>query len=319
MHEMIRHAVKTVSEVGAAYLFQTLTIVFLIAIVLRVLVYYTVARELWFAKEFDKRAQKFLSSEESRGDISFFLIAKRLLEKTFYELFEVRAIMARRRPDPIMGVSDRVFLINQGAAWLVKDTLRQLKFLKHGKHDPDFMQITKNVFQNNPCFNRLFGIVPAATLNDILNILPSIMIIGGIFGTFLGIMNALPQLGLIDVKNVEATKQAMNEFLFHLGVAMTTSIIAIAFWVGLTFMNSLLSPERLFVQAVERYENVLAVLWNRSDDNRLPEDIPEFNEHKDPLDALAEQAVNRMLSGRKGFESEQRGNPPPAAPKGKAS
>lgn len=318
MQEIIRHAVKVVSEVGAAYLFQALTIVFFIAIALRILVYYTVARELWFAREFDKRAQRFLSSEESKGDISFFLVAKRLLEKTFYELFEVRAIMKRRRVDPVMGVGDRVFLINEGAAWLVKDTLRQVKYLKHGKQEPDFMQITKNVFQNNPCFNRLFGIFPAATLNDILNILPSIMIIGGIFGTFLGIMNALPQLGMINVKDVEATKVAMNEFLFHLGVAMTTSIIAIAFWVGLTFMNSLLSPERLFVQAVERYENVLAVLWNRSDDNRLPEDIPDFNEHKDPLDALAEQAVNRMLSGKKKFEEQPRGNPSPS-PKGKAS
>ncbi len=317
MQDIIRHAVKVVAEVGAAYLFQTLTVIFFIAIALRILVYYTVARELWFAREFDKRAQRFLSSEESKGDISFFLVAKRLLEKTFYELFEVRGIMRRRKPDPIMGMGDRVFLINEGAAWLVKDTLRQVKFLKHGKHDPDFMQITKNVFQNNPCFNRLFGIFPASTLNDILGVLPSIMIIGGIFGTFLGIMNALPQLGLINVKDVEATKAAMNEFLFHLGIAMTTSIIAIAFWVALTFMNSLFSPERLFVQAVERYENVLAVLWNRSDDNRLPEDIPEFNEHKDPLDALAEQAVNRVLSGKKKYEGE-RGTPTPT-PKGKAS
>lgn len=309
MHELTNKYISFITKVGAAYLFEAMVLIFLGAVLMRLLIYYTIQREVWFAIELDKRTQRFLASEDSKGDISFYLAAKRLLEKTFYELFEIRAVMKRRKPDPIMALSDRIFLINQGAAWLVRDTLRQVKYLKHGKHDPDFMQISKNVFQNNPCFNKVFGIIPAATFNEVVNVLPGMLIVGGIFGTFLGVMAALPNLGNINVQNVEGTKAAMNDFLQQLGFAMTTSISGILFSVSLGIVNSLFSPERLFVQAVERFENTLAVLWNRSDDNKLPEDTPEFDEHKDPFEALAEQAVNRQLSSKRNEEEEQRKAP----------
>jgi hypothetical protein len=43
---------------------------------------------------------------------------------------------------------------------------------------------------------------------------------------------------------------------------------------------------------VDRLESSLDKVWNVSTNNDLPKDIPQFDEHKDPVDALAEQAVD---------------------------
>ena len=63
--------------------------------------------------------------------------------------------------------------------------------------------MTKNVFDNNPNFKKVMGVFPVQASHDVLNILPGIFIIGGIFGTFLGIMAALPELANMELSDVE--------------------------------------------------------------------------------------------------------------------
>src|SRR5690606_37553356 len=79
---------------------------FVFAITLRALVWYTVKREDWFSKEFSKRVKKFQSVRSENAEQSFYVICKRLLEITYYEVFEVRAILKRRNPDAIMTKTD---------------------------------------------------------------------------------------------------------------------------------------------------------------------------------------------------------------------
>ncbi len=281
-------------------LLPTMVIVFFSALILRSLIYFTITREEWFAKEFEKRVHQFLL-KHSKSDISFYITMKLLLERTYYELFEVRAIMKRRNPDYIMSWSDRVFLVQHGCAILVKETLSQIKYLKHNSFQPKLLEISKFVFQRNPCFSRVFGVVPASLTNDILNILPGLFIVGGIFGTFLGIMKALPELSNMDLNNIEATKATMDQFLLKISFSMSTSIIGIIVSVLMTIVNTLLSPEKLFMEIVERYENSLDVVWNRSNTNDFDVSMEEFDEHKDPLIALAQNALRKELKQEKKF------------------
>ena len=84
--------------------------IFFVAVGLRFLVHFTVSREFWFAKEFYKRVHEHLDQRDfSAKDKSFYISMKVNLEKTYYELFVVRAYMKRRNPDVIMDVSDRFF------------------------------------------------------------------------------------------------------------------------------------------------------------------------------------------------------------------
>jgi hypothetical protein len=283
------------------------------AVALRLLIYYTVKREEWFAREFDKRINRFMELDKG-GSYSFYVLTKRLLEQTFYELFEVRGIMKRRKLDYIMSPGDRLFLIHSGAAYLVRDSLKQIKFLRYGDQHPKFLEISKSVFQNNPCFNRVFGLIPVGMFTDFLNVLPGLFVVGGIFGTFLGIMKALPELGNMNLNDADGTKQIMDIFLLKVSFSMSTSVVGILLSVLSTVINTFLAPERMFVDNVNRYELALEYLWRRCNNNELPENIPNFDENRDPVEALAEFSVNRELARKSGTPIEKRVPNKPEAP-----
>ncbi len=271
---------------------------FVVGVGARVLIFFTVKRHEWFAKEFEKRVNRFLESENpsAAGNISFYLLTKKLLEQTFYEAFEMRDRMMRRRQDRIMTVSDRIFLVKPGCAWLVKDILKQVKFLRWHDNNPKLLNITKTTFQQNPCFNRVFGLFPISDLNDIVNILPGLFVIGGIFGTFLGIVNGLPKLGGMSLDDVERSKQVMDTFLFEVSFAMNSSILGIFFSVLMTVVNTVCSPEKVFVAMVDRFESSLDLVWYRSTNNDFFAPVTQLDDHRDPAETLAEESLNSELS-----------------------
>lgn len=273
-------------------------ITFVFGVAARALIFFTTKRQDWFAKEFERRVSKFIDKEEPgvSPDRSFYLLTKSLLEKTFYEIFEIRDRMGRRKKDRMMTLSDRVFMIRAGCAWIIKDILKQVKFLKWHDGNPKLLAITKTTFQQNPYFNRVFAIVPISGLNDLVSILPGMFVIGGIFGTFLGIVNGLPKLGGMSLEDAQMSKQVMDAFLFEVSFAMNSSIIGILLSVVMTLINTALSPEKVFTSMIERFESTLDLLWYRSNNNDYPVGVKEFDEHKDPVEALAEEAVASEVS-----------------------
>lgn len=281
-------------------LMPAMAVFFVAAITLRVLVYYTVRREDWFTKEFSKRVKKFMEARDDKADQSFYVISKRLLEITYYEVFEIRSIMKRRNPDAIMTVTDRVFLVQQGSARLVSDTLKQIKYLKWGER-PKFLEISNTVLRNNPCFNKVFGIVPVSVFNDFLNTVPGLFIVGGIFGTFLGIMKALPELGGMNLSDVEGSKLIMDNFLLKISFSMSTSIIGIILSVSMSLANTFFSCEKVYMETVERLENEFDTLWNMSSSNKLPAEVSSFEADRDPIEVLSEDLIAKELNVEVGF------------------
>ncbi len=271
---------------------------FVVAAITRVLIYFTVQRHEWFAVEFEKRVNQFVESQDPGEvkDVSFYVLSKRFLEKTYYELFELRDRLQRRKPDKMMRMGDRVFLIKQGCAWLVKDILKQLKFLKWTQDTPKMINITKTTFNHNPCFNRIFGVFPIGVVNDMISILPGLFVIAGILGTFLGIKGGLTALGNMSVENLDATRKVMDHFLSEIAYAMGSSIVGITFSLLLHVVNTLFNPDRIFSSMIDRFESALDLLWYRSDNNNFPAQNVPFNEHRDPSEALAEEAIKLEIS-----------------------
>ena len=284
--ETIKAMIKILTEDLSVYLLPIMLFTFSGAIVLRMLVYLTVKRELWFAKEFYKRVHNFLDKkdDDKLEDNSFYLSMKSILELTYGEIFLNRSFMGRRNMDYVMELGDRIFLIQEGCARLVKETLRQIRHLKYQKERPRFIELTKNVFDNNPCFKKIAGILPVEATHDVLSTLPGVFIIGGIFGTFLGIMSALPELGNMKLEDVEGAKIIMDNFLKSIAFSMSTSIVGIIVSVSMTFVNTLFDPEKLFMKTVNKFDNSMELLWDCCDNNVLPKDIPDFDKNMDPLD-----------------------------------
>lgn len=328
--DLIQGMVDGVVNFATDLLMPAMLVFFIAAVGLRVLVYYTVKREYWFTREFSKRVKKFMEARDDRAQQSFYVISKRLLEITYYEVFEVRSIMKRRNPDAIMTVTDRLFLVQQGSARMVSDILKQVKYLKWGER-PKFLEISNSVLRNNPCFNRALGIIPVSTFNDFLNIVPGLFIVGGIFGTFLGIMKALPELGGMNLADVEGSKLIMDNFLLKISFSMSTSIVGIILSVSMTLVNTFFSCEKVYVNTVEKLENQLDTLWNMSSSNQLPAEIQNFDADRDPIEVLSEDLIAKELHvqvgfvnlvrpiskwwGRMGQKSEDRPAPAPASEK----
>lgn len=296
-------------------LMPSMALIFFLGITFRLLTYYTVKREEWFIKEFEKRLMRFVEFENPHGAISYFMTLKRLLEKTFYEVFEIRNTMRRRRYDNIMAPSDRFFLVQQGCAYMVRDTLKQSRILKKDSTDDMILQnISKTVLGNNPCFSRILGFFPSGPINDFTNILPGLFVVAGIFGTFLGIMKALPELGGMDLNDSNSTKVVMDEFLLKVAFSMATSTMGIFFSVAMQVFNSFLNPEKLFIETVDKYHGALAFLWKRCDNNDVPLDVAQFDEHRDPTEALAELAVQKEVAAgdaKKSKDQRRSAVPPP--------
>lgn len=271
---------------------------FIVAVIIRVLIHFTVKRHEWFAIEFEKRVNQFVESQDPGevSDVSFYVLSKKYLEKTYYEVFELRDRMQRRKPDRMMRVGDRVFLIKQGCAWLVKDILKQLKFLKWTQDTPKMLNITRTTFNHNPCFNRIFGIFPIGVMNDLVSILPGLFVVAGILGTFLGIRGGLTALGSMSVENLDATRKVMDHFLQEIAFAMGSSIVGITFSLMLHVINTIFNPDRVFSSMMDRFESALDLLWYRSDNNNFPSNNVPFNEHRDPAEALAEEAIKLETS-----------------------
>ncbi|MBC7370335.1 MAG: hypothetical protein H7326_02150 [Bdellovibrionaceae bacterium] len=275
-----------------------MAVIFVCGVFLRAMVYYTVRRHEWFAREFEKRVNRYMETEipgEQPTGVSFFVLSKRMLERTYYEIFEIRDRMKRRRPDMVMSWSDRIFLVKQGCAWLVKDILKQLKFLKWTEETPKLLNITRATFNHNPCFNRVFGIFPMAGLNDVISLFPGLFVVTGILGTFIGISGGLGDLGGMNLQDLETTKNVMDKFLHEISFAMKSSIVGIVFSLLSHVINTMMSPERSYVSMIDRFESALDLLWYRSDSNAYPREEHEFDEHKDAVDALAADALNKEL------------------------
>jgi hypothetical protein len=305
------------SMVDAFVLFATdilmpfMVFVFFVGATLRLLNYLTLKRQNFFTKELEKRLDKYLDEIEQQPNVSFFQVTKKLLLITYYEIFEVTALLQRRKPDMLMTLSDRVFLSKQGFAWLVKSVLKQIRYIKRdANHNPNMMDVSKSVFQNNPAFTKIFGYIPSGFINDSLNILPGMFIVGGIFGTFLGIMQALPDLSTMNPDDVEGAKRIMDAFLFKVAFSMSTSIIGITLSVLMSLINTMFSAERLFMSTIESFDNCLNRIWARSTNNDLPNQAMSFDEHKNPLEALAEEALNKeYMKMRKRMAAEAKGEP----------
>jgi hypothetical protein len=283
------------------YLPYAMGAVFIVAAYLRWTVYYTVRRHEWFARQFEKRVHKFIDAPANANlsDVSFYKITKKVLENTYYEAFAYRDRNKHDNVDNVMTMNDRVFLVKQGCAWMVKDLLKQLKYLKWSKETPKLQQITRATLHHNPCFNKVFGVIPIGGLNDMISILPGLFVVAGILGTFLGIKGGLVSLGGMDLSDIEGTKTIMDNFLHEIGFAMSSSIVGIAFSLSLHLINTSLSPERIYVSLVDRFENSLDLLWYRSDNNAFPIAEEAFNENRDPVEALAEEALNLEITKSK--------------------
>jgi hypothetical protein len=257
---------------------------FFVGITARFLLWLIARAEFNFAKEFYMRVYNHFQVLDAPKVASFHRLIRILMVKTFTECFDTKMKGKRRNLDFIQGLFERMFLIEDGMKRLVEDTLKQTRYLKkdNNNNEEKILDVSRHVFENNPFFNRLAGVYSVSLLNDVLNILPSLFIIGGIFGTFLGISKSLPDLGNMDLNNAEETKRIMDLFLLKISQSMIKSIIGIGASVTTSLINTMLSIEGTHYNTVNKFAGALEHVWNETTTNELDktEVFPEIDHGK---------------------------------------
>ncbi len=289
LHEVFNQFVT----VAKAIHFPAMVLMFVAGFFLRWMTYKMVFKYYYFSREFENRVTNFLSEQSPKKttQYSFYVLCKKLLEKTFFEVTSQRDKKERADFDRVVLIDDRLFLTKWGASWFVVNTLKQIRFLQYSNNDPKLMNITKTLLGKNPVFNRLFGVIPLGGLNEFLNMLPGLFVIGGIFGTFLGVMKGLPGLSAMDLSDPATTKTVMDYFLVEVSISMGASVTGILLSVMMTLVNISFNPERLYSDMTERLENTFDLIWNYATNNEVPSDLKAFDENRSPEEVLAEASV----------------------------
>lgn len=126
---------------------------------------------------------------------------------------------------------------------------------------PDFSQLTERVMNDDEHWSKILGAVPIDGISRTLDILPTLFIILGVFGTFIGISLALPEIAKIDFSNLETSGQTLTEFVINVTFAMKTSIAGIFYSIILTLLNTVFPLDATREKTFDQVENSLQTLW----------------------------------------------------------
>jgi hypothetical protein len=129
------------------------------------------------------------------------------------------------------------------------------------KHPPLFTELTSRIMKQDKNWTHLFGVIPINGLTRLIDILPGLFIVFGVFGTFIGISMALPEIAKIDFNNLEASGEILSTFVTNVTFSMKTSIIGIFFSLILTFLNTLFPIKNVRNGIFKKVESALELMW----------------------------------------------------------
>lgn len=130
-----------------------------------------------------------------------------------------------------------------------------------GVHPPDFAEVTDRIMEKDEHWLKLYGYIKIDKISRLIDALPGMFIVLGIFGTFIGISNALPQIANIDFNNIESSSGVLSSFVLDVTFAMKTSIAGILCSLCLSLVNTLYPITQMRDQIATKFETSLENLW----------------------------------------------------------
>lgn len=143
---------------------------------------------------------------------------------------------------------------------------------------PDFTELTDRIMNDDKNWTKLYGHIPIEGVSRMIDILPSLFIVFGVFGTFIGIAMALPEIANIDFNNLEGSSETLTRFVINVAFAMKTSIAGIFFSLILTFLNTFFPIQDMRERTFKKVETSMQILWYhiQNDDGEEKEVFPKI-------------------------------------------
>jgi hypothetical protein len=131
------------------------------------------------------------------------------------------------------------------------------------QHPPHFNNLAERVLEQDNYWTKLFGVLPIDPMSRLIDILPGVFVVLGIFGTFIGICMALPEIAQIDFNNLDESSEILSRFVQNVTFAMQTSIAGIMFSLVLTFLNTLFPVQGVRDDIIKKMGESFEMLWYR--------------------------------------------------------
>lgn len=128
-------------------------------------------------------------------------------------------------------------------------------------YPPNFTEITRRILEQDVKWRSLVKVIPMESLSRIFEILPGLFIVGGIFGTFLGITAALPKIATIDLNNLHEATPILNSFVADIAFSMNTSIAGILCSVIMTVLLAFFPLESVREDVMRNMEQAFEFMW----------------------------------------------------------
>lgn len=248
--------------IASDYLIETMSIVFAIALILRFMAYRANKKDQLyystFTREIEKRVERDDIGKIELEDIEAYVeglldeVAQSLPSRGLRMLKPNKEASGRK----IMSVREYA----GGSQSLVHSLKSETNAFK-AKQKPNFDQLTHRVMGKDAHWIKLHNLLPIESVIRMIDVLPGIFIVIGIFGTFVGITNALPRIAEIDFNNISTSSSVLSVFVKDVSFAMQTSIAGIAFSLIISFLNTLFPISTIRNAIASELENCLEYLW----------------------------------------------------------
>lgn len=129
------------------------------------------------------------------------------------------------------------------------------------KFPPNFSELSDRILEKDDNWNKLLHFFPIGPISRLIDILPGLFVVFGIFGTFIGISMALPKIAQMDFNNLEASGEILTSFVLSVTYAMKTSIAGILFSVIMTLLNTIAPVKGMRNRTYKKISNCFENIW----------------------------------------------------------
>lgn len=177
------------------------------------------------------------------------------------------------------------------------------------KFPPNFNDLTDRILDHDDNWNKVLKIFPIGPISRLIDILPGLFVVFGIFGTFIGISMALPQIAKIDFNNLEASSAILMEFVLSVTYAMKTSIAGILFSLMTTFINTIVPVSGLRKKTYKKVSNCFENIWlsihgEKSLEQEMREIFPALLSEMKVISSKMEKRIRERSNHQKDSEKE---------------
>lgn len=217
--------------------------------------YSSFSRELELNVEKDKEENKSIEDIDQYISESLGRVSKKLPERSI-RFASKKAVKEVDDGKKILSLRDYV----SGRQGLIANIQAESSVF-HNQTPPNFTELTHRIMSQDPHWTKVLKHFQIDGVTRMIDILPGLFIVLGVFGTFIGISMALPEIAKIDFNDLDGSAATLNVFVLNVTYAMKTSIAGIFFSLILTVLNTMFPIKQTRIRVFRKVETSLQMLW----------------------------------------------------------